>query len=198
MSNEDFLSRWSRRKRAAASVNAPALELPVAAQHEGKAQLPDAQPAQVAPAQHEAVEVPDISRLPPVESLTAASDVTAFLQHGVPEDLTRAALRQAWTSDPAIRDFVGLSESSWDFNDPAAMPGFGLLDISTEQVQQMARRVVGHIEHWVEASPQPATSISDRPGPENENAAESHECQETSERFRHLEEQQDQPVIDTE
>jgi hypothetical protein len=39
--------------------------------------------------------------------------------------LTRAALRQAWASDPAIRDFVGIAENQWDFNDPTAMPGFG-------------------------------------------------------------------------
>ena len=41
--------------------------------------------------------------------------------------MTRAALRQAWSSDPAIRDFIGIAENQWDFNDPNAMPGFGPL-----------------------------------------------------------------------
>jgi hypothetical protein len=41
--------------------------------------------------------------------------------------LTRAALRSAWAADPAIRDFIGIAESQWDFNDPAAIPGFGPL-----------------------------------------------------------------------
>jgi hypothetical protein len=27
-------------------------------------------------------------------------------------------------SDPAIRDFVGIAENQWDFNDPNAIPGF--------------------------------------------------------------------------
>ena len=45
----------------------------------------------------------------------------------MPAELTRAALRQAWASDPAIRDFIGIAENQWDFNDPEAMPGFGLL-----------------------------------------------------------------------
>src|SRR5262249_15447610 len=49
------------------------------------------------------------------------------LRAGVPADLTKAALRRAWTSDPAIRDFIGLAENQWDFTDPASIPGFGPL-----------------------------------------------------------------------
>jgi TorA maturation chaperone TorD len=30
-------------------------------------------------------------------------------------------------TDPAIRDFIGIAENQWDFNDPTAMPGFGPL-----------------------------------------------------------------------
>ena len=37
-------------------------------------------------------------------SITAATDIRAFLAPGVPAELTRAALRRAWTADPAIRD----------------------------------------------------------------------------------------------
>ncbi|WP_456672075.1 hypothetical protein [Bradyrhizobium sp. LM2.9] len=46
----------------------------------------------------------------------------------MPDDLARAALRRVWSIDPAIRDFVGLSENSWDFNAPGAMAGFGPID----------------------------------------------------------------------
>jgi Protein of unknown function (DUF3306) len=70
----------------------------------------------------------DLASLPPLESLTAESDLTVFLQAGVPTDLVRAALRSAWRMDPTIRDFVGIAESQWDFNDPNAMPGFGPLE----------------------------------------------------------------------
>jgi hypothetical protein len=52
----------------------------------------------------------------PIASIGAASDSRPFLASGVPEDLTRAAFRRAWSADPAIRDFIGLSENSWDFN----------------------------------------------------------------------------------
>jgi hypothetical protein len=67
------------------------------------------------------------ANLPPIESIGAASDIRPFLAPGVPADLTRAALRRAWSTDPAIRDFIGLSENSWDFNAPDGVPGFGSL-----------------------------------------------------------------------
>ena len=70
----------------------------------------------------------DPARLPSINSITADTDIVAFLKTGVPTELTRAALRRAWTSDPAIRDFIGIAENQWDFNDPNGMAGFGRLD----------------------------------------------------------------------
>src|SRR5262249_57174419 len=63
----------------------------------------------------------DLARLPPLESITAETDIRAYPAPGVPAELTRAALRRVWSADPQIRDFVGLSENSWDFNDPDAV-----------------------------------------------------------------------------
>lgn len=67
------------------------------------------------------------TNLAPIESIGAGSDIRPFLTSGVPADLTRAALRRAWSTDPAIRDFIGLSENSWDFDGPEGVPGFGSL-----------------------------------------------------------------------
>jgi hypothetical protein len=69
----------------------------------------------------------DPASLPPVDSIAAGSDVSAFLRPGVPADLARAALRRAWVADPAIRDFIGPSENAWDFTAPDGVPGFGPL-----------------------------------------------------------------------
>lgn len=66
----------------------------------------------------------DPATLPPVESLTAESDIRAFLRAEVPEALRRAALRRIWTLDPAIRDFVGPADYAWDFNAPDGVTGF--------------------------------------------------------------------------
>jgi hypothetical protein len=118
--NEHFLSRWSRRKQEAkqpehADGQAPA---DAAAGTEAAATVPPA-------VSQEPVEKFDPESLPPIDMIGATTDVRAFLTKGVPADLTKAALRRAWSSDPAIRDFVGLSENAWDFNAPETVPGFG-------------------------------------------------------------------------
>lgn len=82
----------------------------------------------------------DVAQLPPLDSIGADTDIAAFLHRGVPPDLTRAALRRAWISDPTIKDFVGLAENGWDFNDPSAMPGFG--PISADEVARLAGKVI--------------------------------------------------------
>jgi hypothetical protein len=69
----------------------------------------------------------DVTSLPPIDSITLDTDIRAFLQAGVPENLKRSALRRAWVTNPAIRDFIGIAENQWDFNDPNAIPGFGPL-----------------------------------------------------------------------
>jgi hypothetical protein len=46
----------------------------------------------------------------PANSVDGTASLAAFLKPGVPEEITRAALRRGWVSDPAIRDFVGLTE----------------------------------------------------------------------------------------
>ena len=76
--------------------------------------------------------------LPSIDAITADTDIIAFLQSGVPAELTRAALRGAWTSDPAIRDFIGVAENQWDFNDPNGIPGFGPLGTVHGQLSQVS------------------------------------------------------------
>jgi Protein of unknown function (DUF3306) len=100
--SETFLSRWLRLKREAEAA------LP----------LTDAS----SPAAF------DPTSLPSIESIVADTDIRQFLHESVPAELTRAALRSAWTADPAIRDFVGIAENQWDFNDHACIPGFGPLE----------------------------------------------------------------------
>jgi hypothetical protein len=102
----------------------------------------------------EAPAVPfDLANLPPIESLTSEDDMSVFLQSGVPADMVRAALRSAWRVDPAIRDFVGIAESQWDFNDPAAMPGFGPLD-PMDEAQGVVTRSATPVPTPAEAFPE--------------------------------------------
>ncbi len=77
----------------------------------------------------------DLAALPPIESIGPGTDISGYLQSGVPPELTRAALRRVWATDPAIRDFVGIAENQWDFTAPNGVPGFGSIE-SLKQVQQ--------------------------------------------------------------
>lgn len=86
----------------------------------------------------------DPDSLPAVSSITQASDIRQFLQAGVPAELVRAALRAAWVTDPAIRDFIGIADSQWDFNDPNAMPGFGPLE-AADGARAFAQRSVARV-----------------------------------------------------
>jgi Protein of unknown function (DUF3306) len=144
---ENFIARWSRRKRAAVHdvAEATPTAAPDAAAEDARA--PDAQRGDndAAPARSSPGETPaagfDLTKLPPIESITAESDIRAFLAPGVPPELTRAALRRAWAADPWIRNFVGLADYDWDFNTPGAMAGFGSLEMTDELRREVARMV---------------------------------------------------------
>ena len=134
---EAFLARWSRRKRKAAAAQAePVTEQPAApaATASEKSEPPSAPPAARSQPQPTA-------ELPPIDSIDSGTDIRAFLEQGVPQDLARAALRRAWSSDPAIRDFIGLSENAWDFNAPEGVPGFG--PFAPDAARQLVAQVLG-------------------------------------------------------
>ena len=161
---ENFITRWSRRKREAAqdadatkAAVAPAPTAESAHPDEGRRKETDAPPADGGALEPSEVAF-DPTTLPPIETITADSDIRAFLAPGVPAELTRAALRRAWATDPKIRDFVGLSENAWDFNAPGAIAGFGPLEMTDElraQVAQMVGRSLAGESPDRPFSPQP-------------------------------------------
>jgi Protein of unknown function (DUF3306) len=161
---ENFIARWSRRKREAAqdadatkpaATPAPTVESEHA--DEGRRKESDAAPADAGALEPSGAAF-DPTTLPPIETITAESDIRAFLAPGVPPELTRAALRRAWATDPNIRDFVGLSENSWDFNAPGAIPGFGPLEMTDELRAEIAEMVGRSI-----AGQSPDQPVSPRP-----------------------------------
>ena len=144
---ENFIARWSRRKREAAEEEAEATKpaaasgVPDETAHAGDDR---GEAGGVPPARSGASEPAsefDWTKLPPVETITAESDIRAFLRAGVPPELTRAALRRAWAADPKIRDFVGLADYDWDFNTPGAIAGFGPLEMSDEVRRQIVQMI---------------------------------------------------------
>jgi hypothetical protein len=147
---ENFLERWSKRKLANADAAAPQQkEIAPPAETENDSAAPVARGDAPAPPAASTEDKPfDPASLPSIESIGADTDVTAFLRPGVPADLTRAALRRAWSSDPAIRDFVGLVENGWDFNDPNAMGGFGPIGVG--EAARLLAQAIGELPELAE------------------------------------------------
>jgi Protein of unknown function (DUF3306) len=139
-SPENFVSRWARLKSE--SDTEPKTEfVGHGSRQEAVASVGTETPSMQQ--QDEVVDEPfDPASLPSIETITFDTDIRGFLQSRVPAALTRAALRQAWASDPAIRDFIGIAENQWDFNDPTAMPGFGPMQ-ETDNVPALLARALG-------------------------------------------------------
>ena len=166
---ENFIARWSRRKREAAE-DAEATKPSAAPDAAAERAHPSEDQSDAALGRSGARRSPeaafDPTKLPPIETITAESDITAFLAPGVPPELTRAALRRAWAADPKIRDFIGLSENSWDFNAPGAMTGFGSLEMTDELRQQIARMVGRSLANATTDSPaQTSAEVQGKPSP---------------------------------
>ncbi len=147
--SEDFLKRWSRRKRDA--VETEQAKVPhVGAPGERDMIAEDAIPENATPVEPvEAIKPAtspepafDLKNLPSIESITAATDIRPFLAPGVPVDIARAALRRAWSADRRIRDFVGLADYDWDYHASGSAGGFGPLEM-TDELRRMVARIVG-------------------------------------------------------
>ena len=175
-SSEGFLGRWSRKKidaeREAPDAPVEPRTTDTSLAHESG--LPERQPDNDIETRIAAAPKPefDLASLPSLDSITAVTDIRAFLGPGVPKELARAALRRAWTADPAIRDFKGLAENDWDFTDPNAMPGFGALPPGYD-VKKLLAQIFGEGEKTADVNaasgrpvgPQPATVAEETAAP---------------------------------
>ncbi|MEK0083509.1 DUF3306 domain-containing protein [Benzoatithermus flavus] len=150
MAEEGFLARWSRLKHEARlETEAPPESAAVPEEELPPDDLPVAEP-----------ETLDLEGLPPVETLTAESDYTAFLRKGVPEELQRLALRKAWTTDPVISGFRGFAEYDWDCN----APGYGAL-LPADDVVKLCRSVLNALEEKQEPTEEEPPPPPEKPPP---------------------------------
>src|SRR5438309_2436497 len=101
--HENFVSRWSRLKHEAESQRKRQTGLPERAPS-STAETSSANDDEAAGAETPTTPIFDPTDLPSIESITARTDISLFLQSGVPAELTLAALRRAWVIDPVIRD----------------------------------------------------------------------------------------------
>lgn len=141
-----FLARWSRRKQAAMTGEA-APEQRIEPSSDDR---PGPAPPATAAAgddladltEAEAEDGDEPLELPSLDQIGPDFDLAPWLTRNVPEAWKLAALRRAWSADPAIRDFKGLADYDLDYNTPGAAPGYGPLTES-DDVKAMVRRIFG-------------------------------------------------------
>src|SRR6202030_551812 len=138
---ENFVSRWSQLKRESESRKKRKTELPENAAPSSTAVTSSANEDDAAALETRAPPIFDPASLPSLDSITAGTDISIFLRSGVPAELTVAALRRAWVSDPVIRDFIGIAENQWDFTNPRTIPGFGPLQEMGDKLRLIAQTV---------------------------------------------------------
>ena len=156
--SENFVSRWARLKRNADVQRRTEPAGDPLLRPAGDAS-PGGAEAAIAQSRIDAVDEPfDPANLPSIETITVNTDIRGFLQSRVPAELTRAALRQAWASDPAIRDFIGIAQNQWDFNDPDSIPGFGPL-LESDNVPGLLAQALGRRDKLVGMIPEMPASV---------------------------------------
>ena len=157
---ESFVARWSRLKRETGKGKEADARTPLADEPQKSATTADAETGRSSCKSAETEDPPfDPAMLPSIDSIVAGTDIRSFLQSGVPAELTRAALRRAWTADPAIRDFIGIAENQWDFTDPTAIPGFGPLKAG-DDVGQLVAQAMGRLSEATDAEPGDAAAAT--------------------------------------
>lgn len=145
---EEFLSRWSRRKREAREA-----------------------PPAAAPARPPEAEAPPV--LPPLETLTPDSDFSGFLHPKVDDKLRRAALKKLF-SDPHFNVMDGLDVYIDDYSKDDPIPeammkelrhAQDILRASRERREEEARREAQRLR---EAGLQPAQAPAQEVAPAEE------------------------------
>jgi len=140
--SDDFLARWSRRKRDVAEAEQAKSDAP------GEIAPPtnatSIEPKAAVASRPQAEPVFDLKSLPSIDQITAATDIRPFLVPGVPADVVRAALRRAWAADPQIRDFIGLADYDWDYHAAGSAAGFGPLEM-TDDLRRAVARILGEV-----------------------------------------------------
>jgi len=165
--SDDFLARWSRRKRDVAEAEQAKSDAPGEIAPSTNATSIEPRAAVVSRPQAEPVF--DLKSLPSIDQITAATDIRPFLAKGVPVDIARAALRRAWAADPQIRDFVGLADYDWDYHAAGSAAGFGPLEM-TDELRRAVARILGEVVDEGDEAGRPGRSDVRTNSPEGPSA----------------------------
>ena len=176
MSSEDgFLSRWSKRKKAVAEADAAEEEL-------REDQLVATDEAEAGAEDDEELTDEQILEkygLKDPDTLEEGDDFAGFLRAAVPEHLRRRALRRLWRSNPVLANLDGLNDYDGDWTGGSVPAG--------EQLKTAYRVGLGYLQKLTapadddpapqessgEPEPEPEIAAADTEEPQSAIAAES-------------------------
>lgn len=141
--DEPFLQRWARRKADAVNTTAddtqpegPGVDT-ASLQHPSPASTP-------APEDSSDSDEIDLSTLPDIDSMSAESDFSVFMQNGIPDELRKRALQRLWRLDPAFGHIDGLLEYGEDYS------GNGLVAEAVNTIYKVGKGMVTDEEEEAE------------------------------------------------
>lgn len=133
---QGFLASWSRRKRAAAKLEANRADDIIPETGEAGEAIADPLPEPGTQPEPE-LSAEQLAALPSVDDITGTTDLAPFLQRGVPKALRKVAMRKVWLSNKLICDHDDPAvDYAWDWNAPEGVPGAGGT-LSKESVSKM-------------------------------------------------------------
>ncbi len=165
--DEDFLSRWSRRKQSRPADGDEVLPDggpdggPEGGPEGGSAAEAAGPDGQVDP---DAGDPEVVARLPDIDEMDESSDFAAFLAKGVPEALQRRALRKLWRLNPLFANLDGLNDYDEDFTISATL---------AEGVKTIYKVGRGMISKDPEPDDQDAPATAESADPEDAEAAQT-------------------------
>jgi hypothetical protein len=159
---DDFLSRWSRRKRGSEPEPEP----------DAPADPPNATPAPQVEAAEDETEAELLARLglKHPDEMTRGDDFAAFLRSEVPRHLRTLALRRLWRSDPTFACLDGLNDYDGDFTG-GGVPA-GTLRTAYEVGRGLLRKVADAAAEGAGDPEPPPAGVEEAPADETVDVAD--------------------------
>ena len=139
--DEPFLQRWARRKADAATTTADDAQPDAPGVDTASLQHPSPAPATEGSSDSDEI---DLSSLPDIDSMSAESDFSVFMQNGIPDELRKRALQRLWRLDPSFGHIDGLLEYGEDYS------GNGLVAEAVNTIYKVGKGMVTDEEEEAE------------------------------------------------
>ncbi|MBL4645977.1 MAG: DUF3306 domain-containing protein [Rhizobiales bacterium] len=140
--DEQFMSRWARRKAEISSGETPLEPDEIAAQEEAAEALEQARAKTLDEMSDE--ELLEEFDLPDPDTMETGDDFSVFMKKAIPSRLKNRALRRLWLSNPALANLDMLVDYGDDFTDAA------MVVPNMKTIYQVGKGIVRKVEEVLE------------------------------------------------